>query len=167
MKKFAFLALAVFATMGASAQAASVDDTFRVSLEIRESCTLSAEAADLDFGQADRSSNSNLDSSGVLRLTCTLGTPWTLSLDNGQNGEGVDVSYNSRRMVSGTDYVAYGLYHDAARTEPFGNVAGVNAASGTGIGAGQSVSVYGRVSSSFLNIAAGSYEDIVRAELTY
>lgn len=164
MKKLSLLALALAAFAG-SAQAATVDDTFLVSIEIRETCTLNVAAADVAFGQVDRSAGA--DAGSTLSVTCTTGTPWVLGLNNGLNASGATVSATNRRMTSGSAFVPYGLYRDASRTQLFGSTAGTDTASGTGTGAAQSVSVFGRVTAASTNVAAGVYQDTVVAQVTY
>ena len=164
MKKFALLALALAAFTG-SAHAATVDDSFRVSIEIRESCTLNVSSAAVAFGQVNRSDAS--DAGSTVSVTCTTGTPWVLGLNNGQNASGAAVTATNRRMSSGSGFVPYGLYRDTNRTQLFGSTAGTDTASGTGTGSAQSVAIFGRVSAAATNVAAGTYQDTVVAQVTY
>lgn len=165
MKKLSLLAFALVAAVAGSAHAATVDDSFRVSIEIRETCTLNVAAADVAFGQVDRSAAADAGSS--LSVTCTTGTPWVLGLNNGLNASGATVSATNRRMTSGSGFIPYGLYRDAGRSQLFGSTAGTDTVSGTGTGAVQSVPVFGRVSASSTNVAAGIYQDTVVAQVTY
>ena len=164
MKKLSLLVLALAAAVG-SAQAATVDDSFLVSIEIRETCTINVAAADVAFGQVDRSAAA--DAGSTLSVTCTTGTPWVLGLNNGLNASSPTVSATNRRMTSGSDFVPYGLYRDASRSQLFGSTAGTDTASGTGTGAAQSVSVFGRVTAASTNVASGLYQDTVVAQVTY
>ena len=166
MKKLSLLAVALGLMVG-SAQAATVNDSFRVTIEIRETCSLDVAAADVDFGQVDRSVVGNTDAGSTLQVTCTPGTPWVLGLDNGVNASSPTVSATNRRMTNGTSFVAYGLFRDAGRSQLFGGTAGTDTVSNTGTGSAQSVPVYGRVPGSSTNVAAGSYEDTVVALVTY
>ena len=164
MKKLSLLTLALAALAG-TAHAATVDDSFRVSIEIRESCAVSVAAADVNYGQTNRSAAAVAGS--TLSVNCTTGTPWVLGLDNGQNAEGAAVSATNRRMSSGSGFVPYGLFRDASRSQLFGSTAGTDTASGTGTGDAQSVSVFGQVQAASTNVAAGVYQDTVVAQVTY
>lgn len=167
MKKIAFLAAALAAAITPSAFAATVNDNFTVSIEIRESCSVDVAAADINFGQVDRSVATNTTAGSTLSVNCTVGTPWVLGLDNGLSSTGAAVSATNRRMSNGTAFVPYGLYRDAGYTQLFGSTAGSDTASGTGSGSAQSVPVFGRVPSASTNVAAAVYEDTVTATVTY
>lgn len=163
MKKLSLLSLALLASLSFNAFAAEVEDSFRVSIEILESCTVSVAAADVDFGQTDRSSTGPINASSTLSVNCTPGTPWALGLDNGLNGS----SPTTRRMTNGTEFVGYGLFRDAGRSQVFGAADSADRVSNTGTGAAQSVPVYGQVVGAQTNVAAGIYQDTVVAKVIY
>ncbi len=58
---------------------------------------------------------SAVDASGNVAATCTAGTTYTISLDNGLTGTGPTAC----RMTLAGNQVTYGLYKDAARLQPW------------------------------------------------
>ncbi len=109
--------------MGAHAASDAVN--LNVKVTINATCDIqTASPADVDFGSVI-SSLTNVDNAGSLSVNCTNGTGYTIGLDNGQNFS------STRRMIKGTDFVAYNLYRDAGRTLPWGDVAG-SVLAGTG-----------------------------------
>ena len=133
---------------------------------ILPNCYISA--APLNFGTASLLT-SNVDAAASLTVQCTNSTPFSISLDNGANANGVQ-----RRMQSGTSYVNYGLYTDAARSNAWKSTssttscsAGVNTCIlGTGTGLSQGVTVYGRVPVQTSPVP-GTYSDVVIATITF
>ena len=166
--KFRLLATAGLLCLGVTsgaAQAATATTTFNVRITITAACDISTTApTDVNFGTS-ASTAVNVDNQGALNVNCTPSAPYTIALDNGQNGTDV----NSRKMSSGTALVPYQLYRAATRTaaDVWGSTTGtggnVYAASGTGTV--QTVPVYGRVPSA--NFPAGSYADVITATITY
>jgi spore coat protein U-like protein len=156
------LALSVTA---ASVQAATATTTFNVRVTITAACDISTTApTDVNFG-TQPSTATNTDNQGALNVNCTPSAPYTIALDNGQNG----TDANTRKMSSGTAQVPYQLYRAATRTsaDVWGSTTGTggNTYAGTGSGTVQTVPVYGRVPSS--NFPAGSYADVITATITY
>jgi len=100
---------------------------------------------------------------GALGVTCTNLAPYSISLDNGQNG----TSPTARRMKSGTgDMVTYALYRDSARTLPWGTASSSQGVSGTGLGTQQAFPVYGQVPIQGTP-RPGTYTDTVVVTVTY
>lgn len=156
LHKLTALGVCLISTMGAHAASDAVNLNVKVTIDaICDIQTVSP--TDVDFGNV-LSSATNVDNAGSLSVTCTQGTGYTIGLDNGQNFSG------SRRMIKGTDFVAYGLYRDPARTLAWGNIAG-SVLAGTGTGAVQVIPVYGRIPSA--NSPSGDYADVVVATVTY
>ncbi len=146
------------ATLPALAQSSA---TFGVTATVLASCTVVG-GIPLAFGIV--SPGVQADSSTVVTATCTVGTPYSLSLDAG-TGSGATVA--DRRMTSGTDTLAYRLYRDAGRTQLWGD--GTNGTvfnSSTGTGLLQSFTVYGRVPSS-ATATVGVYADTITVTATY
>lgn len=134
--------------------------TFNVTATVPTTCTLSTN--NLDFGGAGLL-NSNKDSSTLLSVSCTNGTSYNVGLDGGLSGAS---DPTQRKMTKGAEQIIYGLYHDAARTLPFGNVIGVDTATGTGSGTSQTINVYGRIPPQ-TTPSAGLYSDTIVVTLTY
>jgi spore coat protein U-like protein len=147
------------------AQAATATTTFNVRITITTACDISTTApTDVNFG-TQPSTATNVDNQGALNVNCTPSSPYTISLDNGQNG----TDANTRKMSSGTAQVPYQLYRLATRTaaDIWGSTTGTggNIYAGTGTGTVQTVPVYGRVPTT--NFPAGSYADVITATITY
>lgn len=166
--KFRLLAASAVICLGTAsgaAQAATATTTFNVRITITAACDISTTApTDVNFG-TQPSTATNVDNQGALNVNCTPSSPYSISLDNGQNG----TDANSRKMSSGTAQVPYQLYRQASRTaaDIWGSTTGTggNILAGTGTGTVQTLPVYGRVPNA--NFPAGSYADVITATITY
>lgn len=112
----------------------------------------------LDFGTI-ASTATNSEATAQFQVTCTNGTPYNVALDLGDNDDG-----SSRRMISGSNYLPYGLYRSVGTSQPWTDQLS-QVYSGTGTGSNQSIPVYGHLPSA--NVPAGAYADTVTATLTY
>ena len=156
LHKLTALGVCLISAMGAHAASDAVN--LNVKVTINATCDIqTASPTDVDFGSV-LSSAIDVDNAGSLSVNCTNGTVYSIGLDEGQNFS------STRRMIKGTDFVAYNLYRDAGRTLPWGNIAG-SVLSGTGSGAVQVIPVYGRIPSA--NSPSGDYADVVIATVTY
>lgn len=133
-----------------------------VSATVVPACVL-ATATDLNFGSVAGLLNTATDQTSLLRMTCTNRAAWQVGLDNGQNASGT-----TRRMKNGTSYVTYELYKTAARAigDRWGNTLNTDTATGSGNGAQQTLTVYGRVPVQTPK-AAGAYTDTITVLVTY
>lgn len=150
---------ACLAAFGA-ASAATDTANMTVKITVTPTCDIHTVApTDVDFGSAASTATNVASTGGVLTVKCTTGTSYAIGLGNGLN-------YTStRQMKNGTaNFVAYGLFRDAAFTNAWGTAAGTTQA-GTGTGANQTLTVYGRVPSAAG--VAGAYTDTVVATVTY
>lgn len=151
-------ALLALACAGAGAQSSA---TFTVTATVLPSCTVIG-GGTLAFGIV--TPGNQADGSVSVTAICTVGTPYTLSLDA---GTGSGATMTQRRMSSGADTLSYGLYHDAARTQPWGDgSAGSSTVGSTGTGLAQAFTVYGRVPSS-ATATVGVYADTITVTATY
>ena len=133
------------------------DFTIPVTAIVTEGCTLGTIGV-IDFGEQSRLIN-KLDAVGSVQLTCPVTVSWTLTFGPGRNASG-----GQRNMINADgDTVAYDLYRDAARTNRI-LIDGI--VSGTGTGAVQSTTVYGRVERDTLP-AVGDYNDFVVVVLSF
>jgi spore coat protein U-like protein len=113
--------------------------SFTASANVPPTCRVTT--SNLDFGVAGVLTGAR-DGSSTLTPTCTSGTDYTIGLNGGLSGAS---NPTLRRMSKGAESIIYGLYHDAARAQPFGNAAGVDTVASTGTGLPQARTVYGRV----------------------
>lgn len=157
-----FAGIAGFGLPVAPALAQTATDSFDVTITITAECQITSTQA-LDFGSAGVLL-ANVDSSAILRVACTDGTPYNIGLDEG-SGAGATIA--SRLMTSGGGAtVTYGLFQDAARAVVWGDVIGSNTQASTGTGAAQDFTVYGRVAAQ-TTPAPDVYQDTVTVTVTY
>lgn len=135
---------------------------FTASGSVPNTCTLSPKPVpDLAFGSVPGIIAANLDRTTAIGLTCTGRTAWQLGIGNGLNASG-----NVRRMRSAAGlFVPYELYRDSGRSQRWGTTLGSDTVAGTGTGAAQSQTVYGRVAPQ--TATPGSYSDTVVVTVTY
>lgn len=145
----------------APARAANVQTTFQVTATVVPACTVSAST--LAFGVYDPTSASPTDAATNVGVTCTNGTAYDVGLDA---GAGAGATIAARKMTHSADTLSYALYTDASRTALWGDTIGVNAVAGTGSGALQSLSVYGRIGA-HQTAPAGAYTDTITVTVTF
>jgi spore coat protein U-like protein len=126
--------------------------------------TCAVTTTNLDFG-AQTSLASAMLATNSIYITCTPGTAYTIGMSNGTSGA---TSPALRKMTNATttDFVGYGIYLDAARTQVWGN--GVTGAmpSTTGNGLAQSFTGYGLVPAQATPTPL-DYTDTVIVTITY
>ncbi len=127
---------------------------------VSSNCTVSSTS--ISFG-TQGILNSNVDAQGTLSIQCTSALPYAVSLNGGLSGA---TDPTKRQMTFSGANIVYGLYQDAARSQPWGSTTGVNTVSGTGTGTTQSITVYGRVAAQ-TTPKAGTYSDTIIATVTY
>ncbi|WP_439070497.1 spore coat protein U domain-containing protein (plasmid) [Serratia nevei] len=128
----------------------------------REACYIQA-VTPLDFGVVTDRRMTSVEQAGRIEVRCPLSVSWRLGLDNGLYAQGAQ-----RRMVNARgEGLAYVLYRDAARTQPWGEGESEGMVGmGRGVGAVSSIPVYGRASLQGVT-SAGEYTDTVTVTLTY
>jgi len=145
----------------APAYAASTTSTFAVQVAIQSTCTINS-ASTLDF-QNQGVLAANVDRFSTIQVTCTNTTPYNIGLDAG-TGAGATVAV--RKMTSGGATINYSLYTDAGRNTVWGNTVNTDTVAGTGNGAAQSYTVYGRIPPQ-TTPAPGNYADTITVTVTY
>ena len=128
-----------------------------VSLQVISSCTVSA--TPLTFPQSTVSSN--VDATATISVACGSGASYSVTLGDGQHSVGTPGS-GLRMMASSSGTIEYQLYSDFSRSAAWSGAAAVP---GTGTGAAQPITVYGRVPAS--GAAPGAYSDQVQITVTY
>lgn len=153
----------VAVAMPAPAAAGTQSATMGVSATVTANCTIST--TPVAFGSVNTLSGANVDANGTVTVSCTAGAPWTLSADAG-GGSGATMAV--RRMTFGANTLNYTIHTTAGHGTVWGNGTSSTATiGGTGTGAAQSVTVYGRVFSGQTGVPAGSYSDTVNVTVTY
>jgi len=157
------LGVAVLPSLGAAnlSHALTTTTTFGVQVTLTASCVINS-AATLNFGSTGVLV-ANVDQTSTVQVQCTNSTPYNIGLDAG-TGSGATVA--ARKMTSGGNTVTYSLYSDTGRTTVWGNTVGTDTVAGTGNGAPQSYTVYGRVPSQ-TTPAAATYTDTITVTVTY
>lgn len=151
----------LLAALPQAASAATSTGSFNVSMTIQSSCTLVSASA-IAFGTYG-TLGTNTDATGTLDVQCTANSPYTVALDAGL---GSGATTTTRKLTSGSSTINYVLYRDSARTLTWGNTQGTDTVAGTGSGASQTFTVYGRVPSQ-TTPAAGTYGDTINVTITY
>jgi spore coat protein U-like protein len=143
-----------------SADSATASATFQVQINIQASCTVVSATA-MDFGTVGVLSAAVTQTSSIA-IQCTASTPYDVGLSQGLNGGSV----LTRQMSGGGGQIGYSLYRDAARTLNWGETLGADTVSGTGNGAAQTYTVYGRVPAQ-TTPSPGLYTDTITVTVTY
>jgi spore coat protein U-like protein len=156
----ALTALVVAAPAFATSQTANLSVTASVSAN----CTITT--SPVAFGPYDpvsANAATNLTAQGAVNVACTKGTPATIDLGNGGNFSG-----GTRRMGSGSDFLNYSLWRDAALTQPWGSgiAGGGTQAYNAATKAVTAVTVYGMVPAA-QDVTVGNYSDTVVATINY
>lgn len=133
---------------------------FTVTATVVSGCTVSATT--LNFGTVGVL-NANIDTTGSVSVQCTNGTPYTVALNGGLTGA---IDPTQRKMVAGAQQITYGIYRNAARTQPWGSTTGIDTVSGTGDGSAQPITTYGRVPAQ-ITLPPATYSDTVVVTVTY
>jgi spore coat protein U-like protein len=159
--RFAGALLCATAIATPVAIAATATTTFQVTATVLSVCSVSA--TNLAFGNYDASAALPTDASSTVTVTCTPSETYDLGLDAGV-GAGATVAV--RRMTNGANTLDYSLFQDAGRATVWGETIGTDTQAGTGNGAGQAFTVYGRIPTAQY-VAAGNYSDTITATVTY
>ncbi len=156
----ALIGLGVALCGNASAATATAD--MSVSATVVASCSVSAGA--LAFGSY---SGSAVTSSAALSVTCTNDAPYTIALGA---GSGTDATTSARLLTNASDStstLSYGLYQDSSYATTWGDTTGTDTLAGTGTGAAQAITVYGKIAANQLTASTGTYADTVVVTVNY
>jgi spore coat protein U-like protein len=142
--------------------AAQTTASFTVTATVLASCQVAA--SDLDFGNYAPTSGTDTTADTAIDVTCTNGTHYTIALDGGSVAQDV----TARAMSDGNSHsLSYGLYTSAGFTTAWGDGTGSTiTVSGTGDGAAQSTTVFGRLPAGQY-VPAATYNDHITVTVTY
>jgi len=162
--KRALLSLAVLSLIAVPTFAATATANLNISASVAAVCTIST--SPVAFGAYDpvvANAATDLNGTGTVTVACTKGAAATIDLGNGGN-----LSGGSRRMSSGSDFLNYALYKDAARTQVWGTglAGGTTSAYNAASKAATAVTVYGTVPQN-QDVTVGAYSDVVLATINY
>jgi spore coat protein U-like protein len=155
------LAAVLFAASPAAASTAGAN--LGVNATVTGNCAVTS--SPVAFGNVDVTTG-GATATGSIAVTCTNGTDWTASADQGQ-GSGATLAL--RQMTSGANLLNYVLYTDSNQTNVWGDGAGGTTATitGTGTGVAQTQTIYGSIPAGQTGAPAGSYADTVAVTVTY
>lgn len=133
------------------------------------SCSCSVTTTGINFGNYDPVSSSNTDSTGSVRVVCSLlvaiAGSFTVDLSTGSSG-----SFAQRTLTNGASILAYNLYTDPARSQILGNGSGGSSVITSNflalLGVDQSIFIYGRIPGG-QNVPIGIYNDVIVVTVTY
>jgi spore coat protein U-like protein len=144
------------------AQGTVVSGTMAVRITILDECKIKT-ATDMVFGTTGVI-DANVDQTSTITVQCTTGTPYNVGLGAGA-GSGATIAV--RKMTSpAAAVINYSLYSDSGRAQLWGTTIGGDTVAGTGNGALQPLTVYGRVPPQ-TTPGAGVYTDTVAITVTY
>lgn len=155
------LRLALALTLAASAApslAQTQSDAFAVTANVLQTCRLQ-NLADLAFGDYDALTGTAVDAQTTFELRCNPGLAYQIQIDQG-GSYGLATGYAAERaMTDGTDFLAYQLFRDAARTTAWGETLGTDTLDATAASAAwDTIEIYGRIPTDQL-VPAGAYAD--------
>lgn len=114
-----------------------------VNMTVDNDCTITA--PNISFGSASVISSFATVTGLTINLACTKGSAYTVGLDDGQHAVSVG---GRRRMISGSNYLAYDIFKSAGATR-WGSISTARRASsdaevnpGTGLGTGSQIFNY-------------------------
>lgn len=105
---------------------------------------------------------SDLSAQSAVTVSCTTGSPYWVSLDNGMNALS-----GQRRMKSGTYFINYELYRDAGLSLRWGATKDVDTVSGAGVYSGTTLNVYGFAPKPSALPPPGTYSDTITATVNF
>ena len=147
------------------ASAAVTTTNLSVTANVATSCSVSTTA--MAFGTYNSLSAAADDATSTLNVTCTPGTTWAATSGLG-TGTGATFAVRKMTIASTTNTLNYTLHTDSARTVLWGDGVAPNGSyTGTGNGAVQASTIYGRIAGSQNTAAVGSYADTVVVTLTF
>lgn len=164
MRKITLGFAALAAVAATPAMAGTASNTMPVSVNIINSCTISA--SPMAFGTLTAIGGANVDTTASVDLACTTGANYDVSMDFG-----VNPTAGQRYLVStsnAANKIPYSIYTDAGRTAAWGNTSGTNTVAGTAGATGVvSLTAYGRIPSSAGSMPAGAYIDTVTVTVNF
>jgi spore coat protein U-like protein len=122
-------------------------------------CTITL--VNVAFADYDVFTNAATKSTGKVKVKCTSGTNYTISLSPGSG------TLTARVMTGGGNQLDYNLFTDSTHLTVWGDgTSGSVTVSGTGTGSNTAYTVYGLIPAK-QNVPAGSYSDTITVTVTY
>jgi spore coat protein U-like protein len=154
------LACVALAANPKSAAPTIVTTTFAVTANVVATCVVSATPMAFE----NYVSITPADSTSTITVSCSDLTTYNVGLNAGAS---TGATVTTRKMKgTGSAFLNYHLYSDAARSVNWGDTIGTDTVTGTGSGAPQLLTVYGQVPAG-QGPAAGVYTDTITATVTF
>ncbi len=152
-------------TVALTVTADTRNGTFSVSATVTKACAISG--SPLAFGTLNVLAGSSADATGTLTATCTQGSAYTIGLSA---GSAAGATTADRRMTLASDptkTLSYSLSAVSPGGANWGAVGEAGVASGSGIGASQPITVYGRIPAGQTSAVMGTYSDVIIATIDF
>lgn len=161
--RLSYLVLAAALAASPAAQAATAGGTLTVSATVASVCLISN--GTLAFGTYDPSAGTVLNGATTITLTCTLGTPYKITMGA---GAGSGATTTVRKLSNGADTLSYSLFRDSNRTQNWGNTLDTDSLNGTssGVSLTNTINVYGQIPAGEA-VPGGAYLDSVAITVNY
>lgn len=132
-------------------------------------CICAVSASGMSFGNYDPISGAHADTTGTVRVACTLTVAltgsYTVSLSAGNSG-----SYSARHLRNGSNTLSYNLFTTSARSIVWGDGTGGSSSVTQNFLAllfvENTLTIYGRIPGG-QNVPAGTYNDTITVTVTY
>lgn len=163
LRKTMFVAALVAGPVG-HAYAVTAAGVMTITATVASTCSVGTSS--LAYGSVSSAAiqAGDIDRNGTVTVNCTTGSSYSVALGA---GGGTGATFASRQMTSGSTLLNYSMYTTAARTSVWGDGTLASATvPGTGSGAGQTITVYGRIFAG-QTIPSGAYTDTVAVTVTY
>lgn len=148
-----------------SAAVGTNNASLAVGATVNDQCNITT--TPIAFGVIDVLAGGATTGTGSFTATCTNGTAYSVVMGRGLNNLGA--SDTGRRMISGSDYIAYGLFTELAHTNNWASTgsSGAGVAVGTGTGSVDTpVNIYGLIPPSN-SMKQGTYSDTISAIINF
>jgi spore coat protein U-like protein len=142
----------------------SATANLNVSANVKANCTIVTDP--VAFGAYDATTGNPVDQQGAIRLTCTKGTPASITLNDGATPQGAA----QRAMAGGAPagFLRYELFFDAGRTQRWGTSgAQIFTPPSAPDNLEHSFPVYGRILTGQTTVSQGNYADTVLATVNF
>jgi len=167
MKKYLVspVAAGILLAVAGAAQADSKNASFTVSATVAKVCAITAET----LAMGTWSGTGDLEGASTINVKCSTGTGYSVDLSAGASSP----SLTDRKLVNGTDLLAYNLYRNTTRTEIWGDGSpGTFVVGGNGTGmansGNQPLPVYAKIlEADLLAAKPGTYSNTITATVTY
>lgn len=153
--------ISLVATVPQLAAAATSTSSFLVTITITAGCAINSTTT-MDFGTQSALA-AEVVSQSTITVQCTPLQSYNIGLDEG-TAPGATVT--TRRMINGSDEVAYSLYLDPTRLLNWGETVGTDTLPFIGTGLQIPHTVYGRVPAQ-TTPPPGTYNDTITVTLTF